>query len=304
MIPVTGLMLLPYPEEFAYHYIEQDCYNHGSWIYDRIKNNPQPVDIAFIGSSHTLHAVQEKKMEELVGNNLHFANLGYCRYGRNLEYVFLKLLLKYKSPRLVVIEVHEDEEKKGHPIFPYLAGTNDVLFPPAIYNRNYIPDLIQATSARLEGFKSSYIFKKAYPDYNPEPYGYAASDRKAGISEFSDNKLTWQERLNHQNPNWLEELQLKHPYAYLKKMTQLLDARNIPYVFLYLPDSGSGLEAPRFLNEYSKLGSIMIPPKRIFETSKNWMDASHLNDWGSEELTIWLTGQLKSNYCLDSFKPN
>ena len=68
-IPLVALFILPYSEEFAYHYVEHDCYNHGAWIYDRIVHNQAPIDIAFVGSSHTIHAFQDKKMEEIILKN-------------------------------------------------------------------------------------------------------------------------------------------------------------------------------------------------------------------------------------------
>ena len=76
MIPIVALFLTPYSKEFAYHYIENDCYNHGAWIFDRITKNKTPIDIAFIGSSHTIHAFQEKKMEDNARVELPFGQSG------------------------------------------------------------------------------------------------------------------------------------------------------------------------------------------------------------------------------------
>src|ERR1035437_9615834 len=126
IIPFVALFIAPYFEEFAWHYIQNDCYNHGAWIYDRINHNQTPIDIAFIGSSHTIHAFQDKTIEQKLGTGYHVSSMGYCRYGRNLQYTLLRMLLEHKNPKYVVIEVHEDEEKNSHDIFPYLAKTNDL----------------------------------------------------------------------------------------------------------------------------------------------------------------------------------
>ncbi|OGU68408.1 MAG: hypothetical protein A2X62_15550, partial [Stygiobacter sp. GWC2_38_9] len=277
--------------EFAYHYIEHDCYNHGAWIYDRINHNPAPVDVAFIGSSHTLHAIQEKKMEKLRELNLHVVNLGYCRYGRNIEFSILKMLLKHKSPKLIVIEVHEDEEKNSHDIFPYLAETEDLLLTPTLFNRDYFSDLFHGGSARLEFFKAKYIFRKKYPDPTSELYGYAATDRIATEFELDENSRLWQKRLSHTNLEKIEKVQLKYPFAYLEKMICLIKEKNIPIQFVYLPDSGSKLKNPKHSSFYQDIASLLIPPQTIFNDRSNWMDASHLNDNGSEILSIWLAEQ-------------
>lgn len=300
MIPVVTLFMLPYSKEFAYHYIENDCYDHGSWIYDRINHNPAPIDVAFIGSSHTIHAIQDKKIEELLGQDIHIANLGYCRYGRNIEYLILKMLLKHKSPKLIVLEVHEDEEKNSHDIFPYLADKKDLLFPPTPLDRDYFSDLFYGGSARLEYFKACYIFRKSYPEPSPELYGYAATDRQVSGAELEENKSVWKNRLSQINPEIIENIQAKFPLAYLNEMVEILQKKSIPFMIIYLPESGSSLQKPKYASLYQDLAPLIIPPQSIFDDPSNWMDASHLNDKGSEILSTWLAEHLKSELCADS----
>jgi len=298
-IPLAGLFILPYSEEFAYRYIEHDCYNHGVWIYDRIIPNPTPIDIAFIGSSHTIHAFQEKKMEEILGTDYHLANLGYCRYGRNLEYTLVRMLLEHKTPKLIVIEVHEDEEKNSHDIFPYLAKTSDLLLTPTPINRDYFADLFNGASARLEYFKSKYIFRKTYPEPSSELYGYAATDRIVLAVELKENQTAWQKRLGSKPIREIEKIQMKYPLAYLKKMITLIKERNIPFLFVYLPEFGSMLKSPKYAAYYQNHAPMLIPPQTIFNDSSNWMDASHLNDKGSEALSNWMAEQLKVELCIE-----
>ncbi len=299
-VPLATLFILPHSGEFAYHYIENDCYNHGSWIYSRLKNNPAPINIAFIGSSHSIHAFQEQKIEATLKMKNHVANLGYCRYGRDMEYILLKLLLRHKNPELVIIEVHEDEEKNSHEIFPYLAETKDLLMPPAIFHRDYLSHLITGASVRLEGFKAKYLFRSVYPEAQREMYGYAASDRIASEAEMNENKIAWQKRKNF---NWAEDIQLKYPLGYLEKMAGELADRNIPFAFVYLPESGSELNEPKHVNYYKKFAPVLIPPTYIFEDRNNWMDASHLNDKGSAELSTWMAGEIDKILCIEPAKP-
>ena len=297
-IPFASLFILPFSEQFAYHYIEHDCYNHGAWIYDRISHNPAPIDIAFIGSSHTIHAYQEKKMEELLGGNCQIANLGYCRYGRNLEYILLRMLLEQKSPKMIVFEVHEDEEKNSHDIFPYLAKTSDLLLPPTPIDRDYFADVFHGASARLEYFKAKYIFRKKYPQPYPELYGYAATDRNVSEEELKENQNAWQKRLGRSSIQSFEKIQMKYPLAYLEKMIEMTKEKNIPFLFVYLPEYGSKLKTPKYAYYYQSIATLLIPPLDIFEDPSNWMDASHLNDKGSGMLSEWMAEQLKAELCL------
>jgi len=299
MIPIVALFLMPYSKEFAYHYIKNDCYNHGAWIFDRITKNQVPIDVAFIGSSHTIHAFQEKKMEEILKSNDHLANFGYCRYGRNLQYSLLKLLLQHKSPKLIVLEVSEDEEKNSHDLFPYLAETSDLLSTPTLINRDYLSDLYRGASARLECFKATYIFNEKHQEVDDSLYGYGEADRTATKEEMLDNEKAWNKRLERNTFKSLEDVQLKYPLAYLNKMVELIRRKNIALVFVYLPESGSKLKSPKLVEYYQSIAPLLIPPQSVFDDPTNWMDASHLNDKGSEIFSTWMASQLKDLLCIN-----
>ncbi len=287
------LFAIPYSSNFSRHFIKDDCYNHGAWIFDRITKNQTPIDVAFIGSSHTIHSFQEKKMEETLENKYHLANLGYCRFGRNLEYLFVKELLEYKKPKLIIIEVHEDEPKNSHDIFPYLAQTKDLFVSPTFVNRDYISDVFKGASARLEQLKASYIFKQQYPEPDLNPYGYGESDRIATSEELDKNRLGWSKWFKRRNAPVIEEFQLKYPLAYLSKTIGLLNSRKIPFIFVYLPESGSKLAMPLRSAFYQKYGQILILPDSIISNPANWMDEMHFNNKGAEQTSDWMARKLR-----------
>jgi len=292
-LPVVLLFALPYSTEFARHFIKDDCYNHGAWIFDRLTKNETPIDIAFIGSSHTIHSFQEKKMETLLENRFHLANLGYCRFGRNLEYLFIKELVASKEPQLVVIEVHEDEPKNSHDIFPYLADTKDLLISPTFVNRDYFSDVFNGASARLEQFKAKYIFQEKYPEPDLNPYGYGESDRIATEEEFLKNKQGWSKWIKRRGSLQIEQIQLKYPYSYLLKTINLLKSRKIPFVFVYLPESGSNFQNPLRLDFYKQYGQVLTLPDSIVNSPTNWMDDMHFNDSGASQVSEWMAKKLK-----------
>ena len=268
-VPVVLLFAMPYSNEFARHFIKDDCYNHGAWIFDRLTKNATPIDIAFIGSSHTIHSFQEKKMEAILENHFHLANLGYCRFGRNLEYLFVKELVARKNPKLVVIEVHEDEPKNSHDIFPYLADANDLLISPTFVNRDYLSDVFKGVSGRLEQFKAKYIFQEKYPEPDLNPYGYGESDRIATDEEFLKNKQGWSKWIKRRGSPEIEQLQLKYPYAYLSETINLLNKKKIPFIFMYLPESGSNFPNPLRLDFYKQYGQVLTLPDSIVQPPTN-----------------------------------
>ena len=293
VLPAVMLLILPYSNEFARHFIKDDCYNHGAWIFDRLTKNTTPIDIAFIGSSHTIHSFQENKMEGLLGNRLHLANLGYCRFGRNLEYLFVKELVASKNPKLVVIEVHEDEPKNSHDIFPFLADTKDLLISPTFLNRDYFSDVFKGASARLEQFKTKTIFQEKYPENDLNLYGYGESDRLASEEEFLKNKEGWSKWTKRRGSPELEKIQLKYPYAYLTKTINLLNNKKIPFIFVYLPESGSNFQSPLRLDFYKQYGQVLLLPDSILKNPDNWMDDMHFNNIGASQVSEWMAKKLK-----------
>ncbi|HBL77761.1 MAG: hypothetical protein A2W90_02365 [Bacteroidetes bacterium GWF2_42_66] len=282
---------IPLPRIFNYHFIKDDCYNHGAWIYDRIARNNTPVDIAIIGSSHAIHAFNEPVIEkELDGINV--ANFGYCRMGRNLQYVLLKDILKYKNPKMVIIEISEEETKNSHDIFPYLAENKDLFFSKSAVNRDYFSDLYYGFITRLEAVKQIYIFRNDYPEVDLSNYGYGSSDRVATANEINDNIENWNRRLKRRTNQTLKNIQLKYPKAYLKAMIRLLEEKNIQFCFVYLSEYGSKLDQPIDMEYYSKTGSVLIPPKSLLANPELWMDDSHLNDRGAEIISTWIAKKI------------
>ena len=155
-LPITGLafLFLPdYDKAFAWHFIKGDCGGHGARMYDRIYENTKPVDMAFLGSSHIISALNDEQIEDSIqsqGIDLHFANLGYCRLGRNMTYVLFKELMKKKQTKYVILEVRNDEDRYSHPMFPYLAKSEDIWNPVILFNRDLFSDIYLATTARVE----------------------------------------------------------------------------------------------------------------------------------------------------------
>lgn len=299
---VLALFQFPYSKEFAYHFIENDCYNHGAWIYDRIAHNSSPIDIAFIGSSHTIHAFHEKTIEDNLNEKLLPTNLGYCRYGRNLQYLLLKLLLEHKEPKLIVLEVHEDEEKNSHDIFPFLADSRDLIFTPTPINRDYFSDLFHGTSARLEQLKAHALFSRKYPESSKELYGCGESDRTVTQEEITQNEEAWKRRLSMPRIKMFEQIQSKYPMAYLEKITGLIDRKNIQLVFVYLPEYGSKLQRPRYWEYYQKIAPVLTPPDSILKSPKYWMDATHLNNQGARMVSNWISKEISTIVCTDSVR--
>lgn len=293
-IPVLVVIaILPVNKRLKYHGLKDDCFNHGIWIYDRLFNNENPIDIAFVGSSHTINGINDK----LINENIEYGNvvnLGYCRLGRNLSYILLKELIAQKQIKNLILEVREDEDRYSHPIFPYVANSSDVLLPNPFFNRDIVADIWTHLSYKTEIFQD-FIYKqeKDVPIMTND-FGFASSKDTATIVHLDAMAL---KRSIPKPPLTKLERNFHMSFArkYLLKISKLCNKNNIQITFLYLPSYGSPYEKPKEFETYSKYGEILLVPKNILENKNNWHDEGHLNQTGAKELSLWLSDQININ---------
>ena len=70
-----GISILPSNSSIRFKGLPDDCLNRASWIYNRIHENRTDIDIAFLGSSHTITGINDSLIYHSFGNELEFANL-------------------------------------------------------------------------------------------------------------------------------------------------------------------------------------------------------------------------------------
>ena len=290
---IIGAVILfdrPYDKKFAYHYIEDNCFNHGSWVYERIFESDKNVDLAFIGSSHSLNAIQDSLMDVLINkdrpDSLHCVNFGFCWLGFNAEYLILKDLLENKSPNAVVLELREWTENTDHIIFPYIAATSDIIEQPFYSKLSCVSNCFTALLSRWEylrfGFDKLDTSSRSTDLYGFEPRGETAT------KEELEKQIVFQNKRFGADGTHLNNTVRKFDEFYLNKIIELCKAHNADLYFLYLPSYGEILGGPvdRKLFPTDKL---LIPPKTILNDATNWSNTSHLNEKGAKELTEWLS---------------
>ncbi len=277
-----------------------ECDNKASWIYHRIFEDDRQIDIAFTGASQTSCAIMDEYVEKMLTNskkdNINVANLGYCRRGRDIQYVMLKDLFEHKKPSILVIEVAEDEPKKSHPVFPYLAESKDIWESFVFFNQRYFASIWKGIAVRFE-----YLKSKVFKDYHQNKienvdFGYLPSNQNATTEDFYQNRSDWQKRNSIKKPVMLQNIELNYSEHYLKKIVKLAKENNCKIMFLYLPESGSGLKTPLLSEYYRKFGELIIFPNSIISNPANWKDATHFNDTGAKKASDFVVQQLESKY--------
>lgn len=301
LVLVIVLMAIPLDKNFAYHFIKGNCYNHGEWLYHRIFENQAPVDVAFIGSSRTLHAVNdellENAIEEKTGEQRNIVNLGFCQQGRNFQYSMLKDLLKHKHPKLVVMEITEDEPRSTHQSYPYIADMNDILVAPCL-NTYYWSDLFKAIVVRWEQLKFKLFFHENLKFGNRSKYGYSSLDRVVTEKEVEQNRNYWNKRILRDHSSRFGQFLDSYPFFFINKSLALLERENINYCFLFIPTSNTDIKGSVFDQFYREKGNCYYINPTEYNQREFWLDASHLNDKGSEKLLDQLTQMLTEELCL------
>lgn len=294
MLPVMlGAILLfgiSPDKEFPYRFVKGECNDKASWIYQRLCESPMTADVVFVGASQTACAVNDgmitARLQEFSGKEIYAASLGYCRGGRDIQYVMLKEILRNKNPELVVIEVTEDEPKKSHPVFPYLAETADLFGSAIFFNQRYFQSIWKGLVLRFEYLKWKLSGQKFTPLPLPSPFGYLPTDAVAGEELLNRNRDNWEKRLAKTKSELLREIEIRYSVYYLDKMIHLAEREGARVLFLYLRESGSRLRLPLLYNHYVSRGELITLPEALYNDLSCWSDATHFNDKGAK----WASG--------------
>ena len=291
LLAYCALLALPLDKKFAYRFILGDCYAHGAWIWEQLTDTARRPDIVFLGSSRTLHAVWENRIEDTLAQrhdqNRSLLNLGYRLLGNYLCYAFANDLFQIHQPRLLFWEVRELEDRYSHPIFGYVADAGDVAWPAAGLHTRIVSDHWHAATVRLEYWRARLFGSELWAmPVDTARYGYAAESRMADAGELQAHKA------ENATRDFNEKSMPRMPRIYLEKTAELARQHGVRMVFLYLPAYGAGVDQPVFLENYRQMGAVLLPPKTILDNPANWLDHGHMNDRGAAELAGWLAGEL------------
>jgi hypothetical protein len=262
-------------------------------VYQRIVQDPRPIDVAFIGTSHTMNGIDDRGIEETLakaGIQVHVANLGVIFMGRDLHLFLIKELLESKAPRLIVLEINEHEPPYGHPLMPYVASASDFFCCEFWTELNFPKMLLLFLKEQLHEclsfiWPSSSFTQRSTLDWQ---YGWLPIN------------LTWQPEVPHHSSlgDKLENLRggnrvrkvaykilSKYGYQAVRQIVELAYLNHVKVVFLYLPEYAYATN-PRSddIRFYTDLGSVLFPPQNVVADRLNWWDFAHLNKTGSREL--------------------
>jgi hypothetical protein len=288
LVFVVVLFVMPLDKRFSYAFLQDNCMNKGSWLQERIFMNKEPIDIAFIGTSHTIDAIDDDIFQASLqkqGIDATPLNMGYCRMGRNMDYALIKDLFKHKQPQYIILEIREKENRDGHMDFGYVADSRDVLAPVLFFNDNIVTDIYNAVVVRMEALKNKIVARNTIHLSTIAPYKKLPDSTVADRAYLEDRKehnRSWKYTTGF--ARWFYN---QYSFSYIDKIIGLAATNNCKVMFLYLPEYGS-IPAPEEMKFYTARGKVLIPPADVYGNPAFWKDREHMNCMGAQTLSHWL----------------
>jgi hypothetical protein len=311
----AALFWAPIDPAQRFHAAAATDYLKAGWIYDRLHDDPTPVDIAFLGSSRMMQGVNAASVEAglnaATGRGLHVANLALPDVGRDVPYLTERLLLATKRPKLLVIETDYLEGTRPAAGFPLLTSGANLLEMPWLLNQGLPYDLLYVPAHnlrllwdRLAGAGAGEGAPYAGPHWDDTEItrmrdGHASLPRTEFLAEadLRRDAAWWAENLRRkaaQYDDWAW-LQLRYNEKILRRMLEAARAAGTRVVFLYIPPVGIGAE-PFHAALLRQFGEIWALPPEIEGDHRLWMNPTHPNAYGARKISAWLGQRLAAEF--------
>jgi hypothetical protein len=313
-IALIALICLPHDpyERFALAATESPHYLRLRWIYERIHLDTTPIDVAFIGTSHTQSAIDSRIVEGELrqrGSNLHVVNFAIPHLGRDLHYLLVRELLEARPVKELMIEVQDFEPRAPHPAFQRLATVEDLFASPLVVNTGFFENLVRLPrrefdlfAPRLTGHRPVEFEPHAYEgphwDDTERLHGFTMTRDATHPAAFLDARadelradLEAKRALSRRFtlPNGCSLLQ-RYNRFYLEKLLALAREKNVHVTFLYLPFFHGPAESPE-ARYYRAYGDTLTPHETL-DDATSWLNVDHLNVLGARRTSRWIGASL------------
>ena len=286
---IVLLYLIPVDKRRIYAGLDTNCSDHLIKLYDRLHSNPRPVDIVFLGTSHTMNAIEDGQIDSLLSDSSkHVLNMGYCQFGLDLYYAFLQELIKAKNPKHIIIEIRNEDDRYTHPVYAYVAGNKDVVTASLLFNPDYLKENYNHIYYKMEVLRKQFFEENNLPPVNTDNYGCLSFPDTVSSVTLENAKSKWKNDSLSPFETWFY---MKFPRSYYDKIGELCIENNIKISFLYIPGYSEPYGRISEIETYKKYGNIMIPPDSIFQNKNYWVDENHLNKAGARVLSAWVATQ-------------
>jgi hypothetical protein len=305
LVAAVAAALLPDNPYQRWQLLENSIHKRARWIHERIHFDPEPIDIAIIGSSRFgagLNAPLIARQMSLPEGRV--VNFALPESGRNLNALVVDELYTTKRPRLLVIGVIEKPGRFGHNAFKYLAPPALLASPGHPANVKWPGDLAYLPYRQLK-LTAARFFPAAMglrTRFEPALYAGSSIDARdflpdgAGEAQASLAELERGVRkLEAGNtppvlPPSLADVEFGDERHYLRRILAQARAHGTRVVFVALPyyTGPTELQEQAF---YAGFGPV-LNAHFVADDPALFADYGHLNSRGAELASRWLAGQL------------
>lgn len=311
VLALAGSLALPHDRYIRWQDIRSEAWARLGWMYERIHFDRTPIDIAFIGTSHTMNGVNgaavQAALADAGGVCRRVVNLAFPSYGRNMHWLIARELLEHRQVRTLVLEVMENESRRAHPFFHTVADVEDVILAPILVNLNFFSDI-----AHLPARQVMLGLKTLMPErfglrreFDPGRYDGPDVDNTrqvqvggVALTPLRDAAMPRDELARQaariragKDANmlgaWLEALEYRFARYYLNRILALARERGVEVKFLYLPNYAFLRDRPRDPSLYAGHGEMLVPGE-VLANPGYWGDLHHLNLHGAAVLSAHL----------------
>jgi hypothetical protein len=295
LVLVVLLALAPRPMERRLATLQGDGLRLAAIDY-RIRSDPRPIDVAFLGSSHVVNGVDDQGLEQALaaqGTPATVANLGMFVMGRDLHLLLTKALIAYKRPKLIVLEINEHEASKGHPYMPYIGAASDLVAAglplnlPQMFLLHLKQQALGIADAVLPGREPLPVLPRAAYGWQPIDMVWSGQMDAPSLGD------RLQARFGPQLRARLYRATSHYGDVAVVRIVALAHAHGVRVIFLYLPEYKYAADPdPQLLVHYRRLGPVVVIPRDVALDRADWFDHSHLNVEGTRRLAPTLAAAI------------
>jgi hypothetical protein len=300
-----AILSLPFDPYVAWQQAQGTEMFHARWIYERIVDDPAPIDVAVIGSSRFESGLSPgilgRELSERLGRPIRVTNLSIVRPGRDFNYLEVREIFAHHPEVRLLVLSDDGALASSHPMFRETASLRDLIAAPVLVNTDYLPALFLAPYRSLANFveHSAPGWFGVETQFRPAAYlgsdldrtaGYLLPDghRRNGDLHMTEAELLARARytLSKQDRGLVARLPLPESMtlavdrSYVAQIVADARARGVAVVFVSLPMFG-----PVSLKGDSRYYRTLAPDMALPALARDpslYQDDLHLNRSGAE----------------------
>ena len=153
---------LPFSPRIAWQAAAGTDMFHARWIWERLHDDPAPIDVAVLGSSRLEAGISPQvlsaRLSARIGRPVRVANLAIVMPGRDFAFETVKqLYATHPEVRLIVLS-DDGFVVNSHPLFREVADPGDLIAAPVVVNTKYFANLAYLPYRNLLN-----VAKQAFP---------------------------------------------------------------------------------------------------------------------------------------------